>query len=146
MPYQKLKKNNITNKLELWIIIKIILKKVWFCDKAELYSIRILPVSVLCQVNLCSNVFKINSNILKNNIQILTGSQIHNHNTRYRENFVIPESETKFGTMTFYTRALSLFNSIDQTIKNIFSFNIFKTRIKEHFYEKYCVANRINIR
>ena len=122
--------------------LRIIMKKSWFCSKSELYSIKILPVSTLCHVAVCIQVFKISSNMLKNNIPIQTANQRHNHRTRARGDFVIPVSQTQLGSQTFYIRGLSLYNSLDQTLKNINTLKLFKSRIKEFFYESYCDANK----
>ncbi|KAL7045599.1 hypothetical protein ACKWTF_002271 [Chironomus riparius] len=74
--------------------LRILLNKNWFCSRSELYSIRILPVNTLCQIGVCIQVFKIASNMLKNNVNIQTAYQRHNYRTRKRENFVIPVTDS----------------------------------------------------
>ncbi|KAL7022495.1 hypothetical protein ACKWTF_012267 [Chironomus riparius] len=105
--------------------LRILFIKEWFSSKKELYSINILPVSTLCNVNLCLHVFKISSNMVKNNIQIRQVNDVHRYRTRTRENFV---------TLTL---------TLPPMVKHKFSLNIFKTRIKEHFYESYCEINKM---
>ena len=125
--------------------LRIVLKKSWYCSKSELYNIKILPVSALCNVSTCLQMFKITRQLTKNNIQITTASQFHQHTTRHRENFVARKSNTVLGSQTFYIRGLNLFNSLPQDIKKFNSISIFKNRIREHFFEIYCSANNINI-
>jgi hypothetical protein len=124
--------------------LRILLRKDWFCSKSELYSNKILPLSVLCKISTCINVFKILSNKLKCNVTIQTANQIHHHRTRMRGNFVIPVTQTQLGSQTFFIRGLILYNSLDQTIKNFNSLNIFKSRLKEFFYDIYCDDNNYN--
>ncbi|KAL7041561.1 hypothetical protein ACKWTF_000819 [Chironomus riparius] len=68
--------------------LRILFNKDWFCSKKELYSINILPVSTLCNVNHSLHVFKISSNVAKNNIQIRQVNDVHRYRTRTREHFV----------------------------------------------------------
>ena len=125
--------------------LRIVLKKSWYCSKSELYNIKILPVSALCNVSTCLQMFKITRQLTKNNIQITAASQFHQHTTRHRENLVARKSNTVLGSQTFYIRGLNLFNSLPQDIKKFNSISIFKNRIREHFFEIYCSANNINI-
>jgi hypothetical protein len=122
--------------------LRILLNKSWFCSKSELYTIRILPVSTLCDVSICIQVFKISKNMLVHNVAIQTADQRHNHRTRARGDYIIPVSRTILGSQTFYIRGLSLFNSLNPTIKSTFSLSLFKSRVKEYFYDKYCEANK----
>jgi len=47
--------------------LRIVLRKSWFAGKDVLYNIKLLPVSVICDTNCCLQVFKIASNLIKNN-------------------------------------------------------------------------------
>jgi len=80
--------------------------------------------------------------MLVNDVDIQTADQRHNHRTRARGNYIIPISRTILGSQNFYIRGLSLYNSLNQTIKNTFFLNLFKSRIKEYFYDSYCEANK----
>ena len=105
--------------------LRILLNKNWFCSRSELYSIKILPVTTLCQRSICIHVFKITSNMLKNSVNIQTANERHNYRTRQRENYVIPATRTQLGSQTFYIRGLVLYNSLEQTVKNKFSNSLF---------------------
>ena len=124
--------------------LRIILNKDWFCSRRELYNIDLLPVSTLSDVNLCLNVFKISSNMLKNNVEIQLVNQVNRHQLRSRNNFVTPFCHTQLGGQNFYVRALSKFNALPPMIKNTFTLSLFKRRTKEYFYEIYCDANELN--
>ena len=124
--------------------LRVVLKKSWFAGKELLYNIRILPVSVICQTNSCLQVFKITSNMIKNNVDISVGSDVHNHFTRNREDFVIRFCRTDKGEQNFYIRAFRNFNELPQQIKNFNSLSIVKRRLREHYLELYFIANRIN--
>jgi hypothetical protein len=124
--------------------LRILLNKNWFCSRKELYNIKILPVSTLNDVSLCMQVFKISSNNIKNNIEIRQINEMHRYPTRTRENFVLPNCQTQLAKQDFYYRAYDLFNSLPAEIKNKFSLNLFKTRVREHFYGIYCDVNSLN--
>lgn len=124
--------------------LKIILKKSWCCSRNELYNIKILPVSVLCDVNSCLQVFKVSKRLTKCNIEVVTANQIHQFHTRYREDFVIKSCNTVLSSQNFFIRGFNLYNSLPQEIKRFNSLSIVKNRIREHFFQKYCDANNIN--
>jgi hypothetical protein len=121
--------------------LRIVNKKGWFAGKEVLYSIRFLPVSVMCQVNSCLLIFKIISNLIKNNVSILSQGDVHSHSTRNRGNFVVRQCRTVLGAQNFYIRAFNLYNSLPQQIKSYHSLNIVKNRLREHFYEAYWSVN-----
>lgn len=121
--------------------LRIVLKKNWFAGKDVLYNIKLLPVSVICETNSCLQVFKINKNIIKNNVEIRVGSDIHGHSTRNRENFAIKKCQTNHATQNFYIRAFSKYNELPKQIKAFHSLSIIKNRLKEHFLEIYFDAN-----
>jgi hypothetical protein len=121
--------------------LRIVLKKSWFAGKQALYSVELLPVSALCRATCCLQVFKIASNLIKNNVEIRFVSDIHNYSTRNRGNFVIRHCRTSLATQNFYIRAFSNFNNLPQHIKNFNSINIIKNRLREHFLEEFCNAN-----
>jgi len=85
--------------------LRILLNKEWFCSKKELYSIKILPVSTLSNVSLCMHVFKVSSNMIKNNVEIRQINEMHRYPTRTRENFVVPIYQTQLAKQDFYVRA-----------------------------------------
>ena len=121
--------------------LRIVLRKSWFAGKDILYSIKLLPVSVICETNCCLQVFKIASNIIKNNIEITLGSDLHNHITRNRSDFTIRQCRTVQATQNFYVRAFRSFNDLPQQIKKFHSLRLIKNRLREHFFEIYNDAN-----
>jgi len=122
--------------------LRIVLKKSWFCSRDELYNIKFLPISVICKSNTCLQISKITSNALKNNVNISNVSDMHNYPTRSRLNFIIPFRRTDLCSQDFYIRGLRQFNELPQEIKNIFSINMLKRRLKEHFWNDFCELNK----
>jgi hypothetical protein len=117
--------------------LRVVLGKSWFAGKDVLYNIKLLPVSVICDVNCCLQVFKISSNLIKNNINISLASDLHNHGTRNRNDFSIMQCRTIQGAQNFYVRAFKSYNNLPQQIKRFHSLSLIKSRLKEHFYEIY---------
>jgi len=81
--------------------------------------------------------------LLKNNVKILNITDVHNYPTRLRNNFTIPFRRTDLGVQDFYVRGLKNFNELPNDIKNIFSINLFKKRLREHFWNEFRDVNRI---
>jgi hypothetical protein len=124
--------------------LRIILRKDFLCSRSELYSMRFLPVSVICKAVSCLQLFKIMSNKLKCNFPLNTVNQRHDFPTRSRHNFIVDFSRTSLATQDFFIHGLNSFNSLPQEIKQIFSISIVKQRLKEHFFDAYCNANYQN--
>lgn len=117
--------------------LRVVLNKPWYCSSSELYNEKLLPVSVMCKVNSVLLVAKIKSNNLKSNIIIQTASSQHNHLTRYKENFTIPNLQSSLSRQDFYFHAFNAYNSLPVNIKNIFSLSIKKNRLREYYLEIY---------
>ena len=120
--------------------LRIVLNKSWFAGDNILYSQRLLPVSVMCQTNCSLMVFKMISNLIKNNVELRVSSDVHDHFTRNRENFVIKRCHFVLTAQNFYIRAFDYFNNLPQNIKDFNSLSLIKSRLKEYYYEMYCVA------
>ena len=88
-------------------------------------------------------VAKISRNLLKNNVNISNAADLHNYPTRSRQNFLVPLRRTDLCAQDFYVRGLKCFNNLPQEIKNTFSINILKRRLKEHFWNEFRELNRI---
>ena len=79
--------------------------------------------------------------MIKNNVDIRLGSDVHHHSTRNRANFTIRICRTSQGAQNFYIRAFNNFNNLPQQIKAYHSLSIIKNRLREHYYEVYFDAN-----
>ena len=95
----------------------------------------------MCKTNCSLQVFKFASNLIKNNVEIQLGSDIHNHSTRNRGDFTIRMCRTSQGAQNFYIRAFADFNNLPQQIKAFHSLSIIKNRLREHYLELYFDAN-----
>jgi len=60
-------------------------------------------------------------------------SQVHNYNTRNRDDFAINLSNTQLDAPNFYNRALVSYNNIPNHIRNARSISSFKTKFKQFF-------------
>jgi hypothetical protein len=116
--------------------LRIVLCKDKFSSRNELYSEKILPVSVQCQLSSAILTFKIINNTAKINFQIPYANQRHNHATRNANNILIPRTATQLGASNFFVRAFNDFNAIPTDIKKFVSINLFKSRFREHLYIK----------
>ena len=115
--------------------LRIVLRKDYYCSGSELYSIKILPVSSLCQLASAVLTFKFTHNLAKLNFSIEYVHNVHRYPTSNRNDIVIPRTQTQLGAMDFFIRAFSLFNNLPVSIKNQISIGRFKTRLREYIYD-----------
>jgi hypothetical protein len=116
--------------------LRIVLCKERLCSRTELYSEKILPVSVQCKLSAAILTFKIINNTAKTNVLIEYANQRHGHATRNANNIVIQRTATQLGAANFFIRAFSEFNAIPPEIKKFVSLNLFKSHYREHLYIK----------
>jgi hypothetical protein len=125
--------------------LRVILKMNYLSSRSDLYSLRFLPVSVLCRAFSCLQIFKIRSNILKCNFPLNTVNQRHEFPTRTRDNFIVDQCRLQLCTQDFFIHALRAYNSLPLDIKQINSLNVMKNRLKEHYLAEYCSENNLNL-
>jgi hypothetical protein len=116
--------------------LRIVFCKEKLCSRSELYSEKILPISLQCTLSSAILVFKMINGSVKLNFPIQFMNQRHRHSTRNAANIVIPRTSTQLGAANFFVRAYSEFNSIPLEIKKFVSINLFKSRLREHLYIK----------
>lgn len=116
--------------------LRIVFCKDRLCSRSELYSEKILPVSLQCQLSSSILVFKMINNSAKLNFPIQYAFERHRHATRNANNIVVPTTATQLGSQNFFIRAYLDFNVIPAEIKKFVSLNLFKTRLREHLYIK----------
>jgi hypothetical protein len=116
--------------------LRIVFCKDKLCSRTELYSEKILPISLQCKLSSAILVFKMINGSVKLNFQMQYMNQRHRHATRNAANIVIPRTYTQLGAANFFVRAFTDFNSIPLEIKKFVSINIFKSRFRENLYIK----------
>ena len=100
-----------------------------------------LPIYQRIEYNSCMMMFKIESNIAPPYLtnMFLRSSELHNHNTRSssHKSFVCPGGQGKLYTKTFAFYGTKLWNSLPSHLKDIKSLELFKSRCKTHFMDKF---------
>ena len=81
--------------------------------------------------------FKISHNLLINTVELRLVSDLHNYQTRQRNQFYVENYQTRFGFANFFTRGLLLYNELDVRLKNIHSISRFKREIKYKLLNEY---------
>ena len=64
--------------------------------------------------------------------KLCTRSNIHDRETRYKNNLDVPIFKTNSGQRSFKFRATKLWNDLDNKLKNINSFTVFKKKLKQN--------------
>jgi hypothetical protein len=115
--------------------LRIVLKKNYLCSKNELYSEKIMPVSSCHRISSSILVFKMIHNIAINNNNLQYANQIHSHNTRHNQSFIIPRHNLQLTSNNFYIRALQFYNQLPSEIKNRRALSLFKADLKSYLFE-----------
>jgi hypothetical protein len=110
--------------------LRIVLNKHYLCNKSELYSNKILPVSASGKISSSIMVFKMIHNFATNNNDFTYANQVHNHRTRFANSFIIPRHNTQLASNNFYIRAVQFYNQLPQEIKNFPTLSLFKSNVK----------------
>ena len=61
--------------------------------------------------------------------------EVHDHNTRNRNKVHVTYKRTDFRKYTVFNKGISIWNCLDETIKNIKSFFSFKIKVKFYYPE-----------
>lgn len=93
------------------------------------------------QYNLLLLAFRISHNLLRNNEELKKVGDIHNHNTRQRNQYYVETYETSFGFDNFFTRGLIAYNNLDSAMENMRTIEQFKRELRHRLYETYLSEN-----
>ena len=121
-------------------IIRIVLKKgprshiVSAVFKSNGWS----PVSKRVDQIILNHIYKVNSGIFPDYMkeQFVPTKSVHSYSTKIRENgsFSLPKVKS-FGKKSFVYRRCILWNELPNNVKQIHSFQTFKTAVKSHFLD-----------
>ena len=104
-------------------------------------ELKVLTIFDIFKLNQCEFLFKWKNNI--NNYQTIYQDffskhcDIHQHNTRFRQNFRRPKTKNAYGDKLIKVSALDAWNAIPDDIKNSFSKPELKNAIKKHYLLQY---------
>lgn len=96
---------------------------------------NILKISQLTLYNSLATIYKIKNNLIRNNIQLTTFTDIHEYNTRGRHNFIVPRSNINALYESTLVRGLSQYNVLPHSIRNINQLKTFKKELKRHILD-----------
>jgi hypothetical protein len=91
-----------------------------------------LDINQLIFFEKCKFIYNITNGNQKSNIILRSRREIHNYNTRSRNNINIPAARTSKKANSLKCSAAKIFNSLPIDIKNSVSINIFKRKLKNH--------------
>lgn len=95
----------------------------------------ILKVSQMVEYDSMIMIYKIKHNLIRNNIQLTTFAETHQHNTRGRENFRLPRTNSISLYKSLLVKGLSIYNRLPNIIKALDQLHIFKLHLKKHINE-----------
>ena len=98
-------------------------------------SLKWLHLSTRRKVHRCILIYKILNGIAPTYLDnyFVKNVNIHNFNTRRKENFVLPRVNRELGKKTFRFQGAKDYNELPTEIKNSLTLASFKNRIKQHY-------------
>ena len=81
----------------------------------------------------CIFVYKCLNNLISFDFGFYSLSQVHSHNTRYKDNLSFQSVKTNWGLFTTVPHCSKDWNSVDLETRNTGSFNLFKNRLYKIF-------------
>lgn len=117
--------------------LRIVFRKSKRCHNIELFSEKILPFDSICQFHENLVFFKIKHNLFKSHVPLESFQDRHNYLTRFRSNFIVPDTNFVSTENNFFIRAIGSFNSLHKDVKKFHNIYSFKIRLKEHLFKNY---------
>lgn len=98
-------------------------------------SFKYLRLLTRTMIHRCILIFKILSDSIPVYFEnhFIKNTNVHNFNTRYKENFILPTVIREFGKWTFRILGAKDYNDLPSEIKNASTLASFKIRIKQYF-------------
>lgn len=112
--------------------LRTVFKKDRLCHNHELFNENLLPLSLINIMHENIVLFKMNHNLMKNNVYLPTVNMIHGHDTRSKSNFACHSAVSSTAQKNFYARATKSYNDLPHYVKKFHSIGLFKTRLKEY--------------
>lgn len=122
-------------------VFKTIMVKPRLYPSIDLYTSTKLPVSLIIKYELLLLIFKIKLKQIKFNNHLICINDVHNYSTRNNQNFYIKKTKTNIGSSSVLSRGLKLYNSLDNSLKNLNNINLFKKQIKNTIFQTYLKEN-----
>jgi Reverse transcriptase (RNA-dependent DNA polymerase) len=82
-------------------------------------------------VALCTLIYRVVNNLIKNDFELIFNREFHRHNTRQAINLHIDFRRTNMGKMSILTKGVNYYNELPKNIKQSKSLFIFKKKLKE---------------
>lgn len=115
--------------------LKIIFNKPYRTCTMEMYTeLRVLQISEIIKLDSVKLIYKIKNNLLCTNINLQTNCDIHEYNTRTRQQFHVLPNTTNMGNKKVSTQAVILFNNLPNTIKLLNSIGLFTSSVKNYLF------------
>lgn len=99
---------------------------------SEIYGENVLPLKSLNDYMTLILIYKIKNNLIKHNFTLRLVADVHEHNTRSRNNLYINFANSVRGQKDILHRGLNLFNQLPEVIKNIPAISSFKVELKKY--------------
>jgi hypothetical protein len=115
--------------------LRVIFQKDPLSPSIELFSPQILPLKYLNLYQTLLLTYKLNNNLQRSNIEVLTRGQITGRNTRQSNLFDISRTYSASGSKDFFRRGFSEFNKLPYNIKNIRILGNYKIELRKYLYD-----------
>lgn len=91
---------------------------------------RIPNIEQLTLIDSLLLIFKVKNGLIRNNMQLTTFEEVHDHDTRNKRDFIIPRTRTSLLYNSIFAKGLTQFNALPRELKNIGDILQFKKAVK----------------
>ena len=92
------------------------------------------PLALRRRYHRCVTIFKCLNNLVAFDFNLRKNKDIHDHNTRRRENLHLPIARTNWGKQRFVFASLLDWNSLDPDLQSVTNFETFKSKFKSYIW------------
>lgn len=94
---------------------------------------RIPRVEQMRNIDSALMIYKLKHGLVKNSMHLRTFRDVHEYQTRGRDNFVLPNFHTTLLQNSIFSAGLSMYNRIPSSLKQLHSIYAFKKGVKSYF-------------
>ena len=116
--------------------IRIMTKSLKYAHTGPIFkSLKILKLEDITKLEMCKFISQDLNNL--NNFNFRPRSTVHQHNTRYNSQLVLPFPRNNIMLNSVFYKGLQLYNGLPDDFKSIFDKNMFKVKLKTYLLSLY---------
>ena len=116
--------------------VRVISKSLKYAHTEPIFkNLKILKLEHITKLEMCKFISQDLNNF--NNFSFRPRSTVHQHNTRFNSQLVLPIPRNNIMLNSVFYKGLLLYNGLPDDFKSIFDKNMFKVKLKTYFLSLY---------